>query len=110
MYQDTLLHIDGSWRPRSTGETMEVINPATEEVVGTVAKASEGDLEEAVVAAHRGFLIWRRMPALERANLMRRASAVLREREGKIARLISLEQGKPLHEALNEVRTAAETN
>lgn len=110
MYQDSLLHIDGSWRPGSAGETVAVINPATEEVVGTVAKASEGDLEEAVAAAHRGFLIWRKIPALERAKIMLRASALLREREAKIARLISIEQGKPLHEALNEVRTAAETN
>jgi succinate-semialdehyde dehydrogenase/glutarate-semialdehyde dehydrogenase len=110
MYQDTLLHIDGNWRPGSASETISVINPATEEVVGTVAEANESDLEEAVAAAHRGFLIWRKKPALERAKVMLRASALLREREGKIARLISIEQGKPLHEALNEVRSAAETN
>lgn len=110
MYRDSLLHIDGGWRPGSAGETIAVINPATEEVVGTVAKAEEGDLEEAVAAAHRGFLIWRKVPALERAKIMLRASALLREREDRIARLISIEQGKPLHEALGEVRTAAETN
>lgn len=107
---DSLLHIDGSWRPGSAGETLAVINPATEDVIGTVAKASDGDLEEAVAAAHRGFLIWRKVPAFERARIMLRASALLREREDQIARLISIEQGKPLHEALSEVRTAAETN
>ncbi|MER9435859.1 NAD-dependent succinate-semialdehyde dehydrogenase [Mesorhizobium sp. M0618] len=110
MYQDTLLHIDGTWRSGSASEAISVINPATEEVIGTVAKANESDLEEAVTAAHRGFLVWRKIPALERARVMLRASAFLREREGKIARLISIEQGKPLHEALNEVRSAAETN
>lgn len=110
MYQDSLLHIDGRWRPGSASETMAVINPATEEEVGTVATATESDLEDAVAAAHRGFLIWRKIPALERAKIMLRASALIREREDKIARLISIEQGKPLHEALNEVRAAAETN
>lgn len=110
MYHDTLLHIDGVWRPGSGGETIEVVNPATEDVIGKVAKANERDLEEAAAAAQRGFLTWRKVSALERANLMRRASALLRERGDKIARLISIEQGKPLQEALNEVSAAAETN
>ncbi|WP_054313323.1 NAD-dependent succinate-semialdehyde dehydrogenase [Mesorhizobium sp. 1M-11] len=110
MYQDTLLYIDGSWRGGSAGEMIAVINPATEEVIGTVAKASEVDLGEAVSAAQRGFSVWRKVPALDRAQIMRRASAILREREDRIARLISIEQGKPLYEALNEVRATAETN
>lgn len=110
MYHDSLLHIDGSWRSGSDGEAIAVVNPATEEVIGTVAKASAHDLEDAAAAAHRGFLTWRKVPALERARIMRRASTIIREREDKIARLISIEQGKPLQEALNEVRTTAETN
>ncbi|TIX41614.1 MAG: aldehyde dehydrogenase family protein, partial [Mesorhizobium sp.] len=93
MYQDTLLYIDGSWRGGSAGETITVLNPATEEVIGTVAKASEADLGDAVSAAQRGFSVWRKVPARERAKTMLRASAILREREDRIARLISIEQG-----------------
>ncbi|TIX59768.1 MAG: NAD-dependent succinate-semialdehyde dehydrogenase [Mesorhizobium sp.] len=110
MYQDTLLYIDGSWRGGSAGETITVLNPATEEVIGTVAKASEADLGDAVSAAQRGFSVWRKVPARERAKTMLRASAILREREDRIARLISIEQGKPLYEALSEVQATVETN
>ena len=110
MYQDTLLHIAGDWRPSSTRATIPVVNPATEEVIGTVAHAGRRDLEEAVEAAKNGFAQWRRTSAFERARVMQRASALLREREAKIAQSLTMEQGKPLQEALNEVRAAAEVN
>jgi succinate-semialdehyde dehydrogenase/glutarate-semialdehyde dehydrogenase len=110
MYPDTLLHIAGEWRPSSTQATIPVVNPATEEPIGTVAHSGRRDLEEAVRAAKSGFAQWRRTSALERAQVMKRASALLREREASIAEILTMEQGKPLHEALNEVRAAAETN
>lgn len=110
MYQDTLLHIAGKWRPGSTGMAISVINPATEENVGTVAQAGLDDLEEAVEAAKCGFAQWRKVSAYERAKVMWRASALLREREEEIAQLLTVEQGKPLHEALLEVRAAVEVN
>jgi succinate-semialdehyde dehydrogenase/glutarate-semialdehyde dehydrogenase len=110
MYQDTLLHIADTWRPGSTGVSIPVVNPATEEVIGTVAQASKDDLEEAVRAAKHGFKQWRSVSAFDRSKVMRRASEILRDREDKIARLITMEQGKPLQEALVEVRVAAETN
>jgi acyl-CoA reductase-like NAD-dependent aldehyde dehydrogenase len=55
MHQDTLLHIAGEWRPSSTRATIPVVNPATEEIVGTVAHASRRDLQAAVEAAKSGF-------------------------------------------------------
>jgi succinate-semialdehyde dehydrogenase/glutarate-semialdehyde dehydrogenase len=108
MYQDTLLHIAGEWRPASAGATIPVVNPATEEVVGTVAHASSDDLAQSVVAAKRGFAQWRKVSPYERAKVMRRAADLLRERAEKIARLMTIEQGKPLNEALLEVRAAAD--
>lgn len=108
MYQDTLLHIAGKWRPASTGALIEVFNPATEESVGTVAHAAEVDLAEAVEAAKQGFAQWRKVSPYERAKVMRKAAELLRERAEKIARLMTIEQGKPLNEALLEVRSAAD--
>lgn len=108
MYQDTQLHIAGKWRPASTGATISVVNPATEEIVGAVAHASPTDLAESVEAATVAFALWRKVSAYERAKIMRRAASLLREREEKVARLMTIEQGKPLYEALLEVRTAAD--
>ena len=51
MYQDVLLHIDGQWRAATGGRTIPVLNPATEEVIGTVPHASQADMDEALAAA-----------------------------------------------------------
>src|SRR6185312_7534706 len=108
MYRDTLLHIDSQWRPGAAGATIPVVNPATEEVVGTVAHATEGDLAEAVAAAKSGFATWRKVSPYERSKVMRQAAALMRERESAIARLMTIEQGKPLNEARMEVRSSAD--
>lgn len=108
MYQDTQLHIAGKWRPASTGASIPVVNPATEETVGSVAHASPADLAESVESAAGAFREWRKVSPYERAKIMRRAASLLREREEKVARLMTIEQGKPLHEALLEVRIAAD--
>lgn len=108
MYRDTQLHIAGEWRPASTGITIPVVNPATEDVVGAVAHASPADLSAAVEAAKRGFAQWRKVSPYERGKLMRRAADLLRERAETIARLMTIEQGKPLREALSEIRNGAD--
>ena len=54
-YPNVQLYIDGKWRPAASGKTIPVLNPATEEVVGTVAHASKADLDEALAAAEKGF-------------------------------------------------------
>ena len=53
MYPNTLLHIDGEWRPADGGRTSPVLNPATEEKIGTVAHVSRGDLDDALAASVR---------------------------------------------------------
>ena len=105
----TQLLIDGRWTDSASGRRIDVVNPATGAVVGTVAYAGEHDLSQLVEAATRGFRVWRDTTAFERAVVMRKASAILRERADVIARLMTLEQGKPLAEARAEVINAADT-
>ena len=108
MYPDTLLHIDGAWRPASSGRTIPVLNPATEERIGTVAHADRADLDEALAAAARGFATWSAMSAYQRSAIMRKAAQLMRERAGDIARLMTLEQGKPLAEARGETMASGD--
>jgi succinate-semialdehyde dehydrogenase/glutarate-semialdehyde dehydrogenase len=105
---NVLLHIDGIWREGTDRTTIAVVNPATEEVVGRVSQATRVDLDEALVAAKKGFDVWRRISPYERSKFMRKAAELMRERSATIARLITLEQGKPLAEALIEARNAAD--
>jgi len=107
-YPNTGLLIAGQWRGASSGETLDVRNPATGAVIGTVAKATSEDLDEAVAAAGRGFAAWRRVSGFDRAVILRRAAQLLRDRVEAIAPLITLEQGKPLKEARGEILFAAE--
>ncbi|RYE41511.1 MAG: NAD-dependent succinate-semialdehyde dehydrogenase [Hyphomicrobiales bacterium] len=105
----TQLLIDGRWTDSASGRRIDVVNPATGAVVGTVAYAGEHDLGQLVDAATRGFRVWRHTTAIERAVVMRKAAAILRERADVIARLMTLEQGKPLAEARTEVISGADT-
>ncbi|MBY0383440.1 MAG: NAD-dependent succinate-semialdehyde dehydrogenase [Xanthobacteraceae bacterium] len=107
-YTDTQLFIDGNWRDGSKPR-LPVLNPATGETIGTLAHADKKDLDEALQAAQRGFEIWRKKGVLDRSKIMRRAADLLRERADQIARLMTLEQGKPLIEAGLEVNGGADT-
>ncbi|HSR95648.1 MAG TPA: aldehyde dehydrogenase family protein, partial [Kofleriaceae bacterium] len=107
-YPDTRLLIDNQWRDAAGGKTLDVLNPATGERIGRVAHASTADLDQALDAARRGFEAWRWVPAPERAQTMRTAARLVRERADAIARLLTMEQGKPLAEARAEVLAAAE--
>jgi len=107
-YTDTRLLIDGQWCDAASGKTQDVINPATDKVIGKVAHAGIVDLDRALASAQRGFEAWRKIPANERAATMRKASALLRERAADIGRLLTLEQGKPFVEARGEVLAGAD--
>ncbi|MDE2005234.1 MAG: NAD-dependent succinate-semialdehyde dehydrogenase [Rhodospirillales bacterium] len=108
MYPDVLLLIDGVWTKAEGGRSLPVANPATGEVNGTVAHASRGDLDRALEAADKGFRVWRKISAYDRSKLMRKAADLLRERADAIARLMTLEQGKPLAEAKGETLAGAD--
>ena len=107
-YPHTQLLIDNQWVDAAAGKTIDVLNPATGQVIGTVAHASIADLDRALAAAQKGFEVWRDTSVYERAAVMRRAAGLLRERADDIARLLTQEQGKPLAEARVEVNAGAE--
>jgi succinate-semialdehyde dehydrogenase/glutarate-semialdehyde dehydrogenase len=108
MYPDVLLLIDGAWTQSESGRSLPVVNPASGETNGTVAHAGRADLDRALAAADKGFHVWRRMSAYDRSKLMRKAADLLRERADSIARLMTLEQGKPLAEAKGETLAGAD--
>jgi succinate-semialdehyde dehydrogenase/glutarate-semialdehyde dehydrogenase len=107
-YPHVQLLINNEWRPGRGNATIPVHNPADGSVIGSVARASIADLDEALAAAEKGFAIWRNTPALERSKTMRAAAQLLRERADAIARLMTLEQGKPLAESKGEIVMAAD--
>ncbi|MEN0075612.1 MAG: NAD-dependent succinate-semialdehyde dehydrogenase [Paracraurococcus sp.] len=107
-YPNVQLYINGEWRNARSGRTGEVINPATEEVIGTYAYAGKEDLDEALDAAEKGFAQWKKVSAFDRSKVMRKAADILRSRADAIARIMTLEQGKPLPEAKMEVMAGAD--
>ena len=107
-YPHVQLLINNEWRAARGGATLAVHNPADGSVIGSVARATIADLDEALAATEKGFAVWRNTPALERSKLMRAAAQLLRERADAIARLMTLEQGKPLAEAKGEIVMAAD--
>jgi len=104
------LYIDGQWTAAAGGETLPIHNPATGEEIGQVAHARKADLDRALAAAERGLAQWRQVSTVVRARILRKASAILRERIPAVARLMTQEQGKPLGEALGELERTCDTN
>lgn len=107
-YPNTQLLIGGTWRDARDGRSIAVTNPATGEVIGTVAHAARADLDEALLAAEVGLRVWSATGAFERYRIMRRAADLLRERAERIATVMTQEQGKPLAEARSEVMSGAD--
>ena len=98
-YPNTQLLIDNQWRDAQGGKTLPVVNPSTGMEIGRVAHASIPDLDAALIAAQKGFEVWRAMSAVDRSKIMRQAAVLMRERADNIAALMTQEQGKPLAEA-----------
>jgi succinate-semialdehyde dehydrogenase/glutarate-semialdehyde dehydrogenase len=108
-YPDVKLFIANEWRDAIAGETIEVTDPATDEVIGKIAHARKADLDLALEAADKGFKIWRDTSPFERSKVMRKAADNLRERADAIAYMMTREQGKPLAQSKMEVMGAADT-
>jgi succinate-semialdehyde dehydrogenase/glutarate-semialdehyde dehydrogenase len=100
--------IAGRWIPSESGNRLEITNPATDETIGSVASASRADLDAALEAAERGFRVWSKVSPYERSKVMRRAADLMRERADHTARILTMEQGKPLAEAKQEALNAAD--
>ncbi|PYR01946.1 MAG: betaine-aldehyde dehydrogenase [Acidobacteria bacterium] len=104
------LFINGEWRDATGGKTIEVVNPATEEVIAEVASAEQGDVDAAVAAARAALAgPWGRLSARERGRLIWRIGEKLLEKADDIARLETLHNGKPIFESRQiEVPASAE--
>ena len=99
--------IDGTWQPSEDGRTIEVVNPATGQAIGHVPDMGEQAVARAIEAANRAWPAWRRMPAHERSALLRRWAGLIVQHQNDLARLMTLECGKPLAESRGEVVYAA---
>ena len=105
---ETELFIGGTWVPGSSGERFDVLDPATGDVVATVANGTEKDALAAVDAAAAAGPAWAKTPPRARGEVLRRAFELMTERADDLAKLISLENGKALTDAKGEVTYAAE--
>ena len=109
MYPELKLLLGGHSIVTRERDGEDVINPATGLVLGHLPHATPADLDEALAHAQKGFLVWRATSPFERANSMRRASDLIRERSDAIAKMMTLEQGKPLRESQGELVLSTDT-
>ena len=107
-YPQVKMLIAGEWIESGGEGAMPVVNPATEQKIGSAPKVSKEQLDAALAAADEAFVSWSETPAIERYRIIRRAADLLRERAEGIARVMTLEMGKPHAQALGETTGAAD--
>ncbi len=105
------LYIDGQWQVSQSHEFIEVINPATEEVFDKVAAGNMADINAAVIAARKAFDQgpWPLMTGTERAVILRKMAVLINERLQELAKIETLDNGKPLPEAQWDIEDTAGT-
>lgn len=99
--------IGGVWQDAASGATVDVTNPASLSTMGTIPDMSGKETRAAIDAAAEAFKLWKKKTHAERAALLERWFALMIEHEQDLALLLTLEQGKPLNEALGEIRYGA---
>jgi succinate-semialdehyde dehydrogenase/glutarate-semialdehyde dehydrogenase len=99
--------VGGEWAEATTGKTLEVINPATDEVLATLPDGGREDMQRAIDAAATVQEEWGETTSTYRAGIMREALRLMRERKEYLARVMTLEQGKPIVESRGEIDYAA---
>jgi acyl-CoA reductase-like NAD-dependent aldehyde dehydrogenase len=100
----TRMLVDGDWCDAASGATVEATSPATGESLGAVAEGDREDARRAIAAANAAFPSWAARTAFERAELLHRVADACERRAGELARILTLDQGKPLKaEAEGEV-------
>ena len=108
MYSKFGQFIDGKWQPSSNNETYDVINPATEEIIGQASKATPADVDKALKSAEKGFNVWRKFSPWDRSAIIRRIADLMRKKNNELAKWMTLETGKTLAESLAEVSGSAD--
>lgn len=108
MYEDLSLYINGQFLKGGGRREQDIVNPATDEVIGKLPHASKEDLDLALASAQKAFQSWRRSSPIERSRILRKVGELTRARAAEIGRNITLDQGKPLAESAAEVTVCAE--
>jgi succinate-semialdehyde dehydrogenase/glutarate-semialdehyde dehydrogenase len=108
MYEKFGQFIEGRWQQSSSGDTYEVINPASEEIIGLASKANKEDVHKALKSAAKGLEIWKNTSPWERAKILRKISELIRNKINILSKWMTLEVGKPLTEGPGEINGAAD--
>ncbi|MDB5311629.1 MAG: davD [Gemmataceae bacterium] len=103
------LYINGEWVDSSSGKTIAVENPATEETIAEVASGTREDCRRAVSAAAEAMKSWMKLTPYDRAKVLKKTADLMRDRADALARTMTMEQGKPVAEAKGEVLHSADT-
>lgn len=109
-YPATLdLLVAGEWRGISGRETLKVVNPATEEVIGELPVATDKDIDDAITAADVAFKTWSQTSAWQRDTVLKQTAALIEQRRERLAAILTLENGKPLADAHGELDRVIES-
>jgi len=108
MYEKFGQFIDGKWQQSEKKETYEVINPATEEVLGHASKATPVDVEKALQSAAKGLEVWKKTSPWKRSSIIRKIADLIRKKQDVLAKWMTLEVGKPLAEGKGEAGGSAD--
>jgi len=108
MYEKFGQFINGKWQKSENNETYDVINPATEEIIGKASKAGRVDVEKALKSAEKGLKVWRNTTPWQRSYIIRKIADKIREKQDVLAKWLTLEVGKPLAEGTGEAGGAAD--
>ncbi len=101
------MYIGGKWEEGEVGQSISVVNPATEQVIATAARGTREDAKRALEAAQKAQPKWEETPPLKRASYLVKIAQLIRRNRERLARTLTLEQGKPLFESRLEVDGSA---
>jgi succinate-semialdehyde dehydrogenase/glutarate-semialdehyde dehydrogenase len=107
-YEDLSLYINGQFVKGGGRKEQDIVNPATDEVIGKLPHATKEDLDLALASAQKAFLSWRKTSPLEKSRILRKVAELSRARAQEIGRNITMDMGKPLAEAAGEVTVCSE--
>ena len=107
-YPALSLYIDGAFLQGGGRREQDVLNPANNQKIGTLPHATRDDLDLALSSAQRAFESWRHSSPMERSKVLRKVAELARERAPIIGRHMTMDQGKPLAEAVGEVAACSE--
>jgi succinate-semialdehyde dehydrogenase/glutarate-semialdehyde dehydrogenase len=99
--------ISGIWQPSLSGSTLDVLNPANREKIGTIPNAGKKETETAIASAKLAFPLWKKMTGKARSQILRKWFTLILENAEDLAIIITMEQGKPIAESRTEISYAA---